>query len=419
MTRLSGSAGVLQRFSAFVGLRYAGARRRQQLVSFISGLSIAGMALGVGLLVVVLSVMNGFDRELREKILDILPHGAIYQRNGLEDWQQLGEQFLAHKEVVGVAPFVELQGMLSVKQKTVPTAVYGIDPEQEMKVSAALRFVDGEVLRALGAGGAIILGSGVAQTLQADVGQKLTLLIPNRHRSGRAPRFRGLRVIGIIQTNTELDHALALTDLDTAKALTDNPAGVSGLRLKFNDLFEAPDWVYKQVRQLPYGFYGSDWTRSHGNLYHAIQMSKSLVGLLLFLIVAIAAFNVVSTLVMVVVDKQGDIAILRTLGASRWDIMAIFMWQGSLIGVVGTLLGLLLGLVGALGVQDAVQWLEVATGIHFLKSDVYPVSYVPSEPQWQDFLLVGMVALTMSFLATLYPAWRASKVEPAEALRFE
>lgn len=410
---------VLGRFTAFVGLRYAGARRRQQLVSFISALSIAGLALGVGLLIVVLSVMNGFDRELRENILSILPHGAIYQRNGMEDWQTMQNELIQRDGIQGIAPFVELQGMLSRKRNTVPVAVYGIETEMESQVSSVIKFMDEQALARLNQGGAVVLGSGIAESLKAEVGDKLTLLIPNRHRSGRAPKFRALEVAGIVQTSTELDHALALTDLTTAQALADNPNGVSGLRIKFADLFDAPEWIYKEVRRLPYGYYGTDWTRSHGNLYHAIRMSKSLVGLLLFLIVAIAAFNVVSTLVMVVVDKQGDIAILRTLGATRQEIMAIFMWQGSLIGVIGTLLGLGLGLLGAFSVQDLVQLLESLLGFQFLKSDVYPVSYVPSEPQWQDFVWVGGVAVVMSFLATLYPAWRAAHIEPAEALRFE
>lgn len=410
---------LLGRFTAFVGLRYAGARRRQQLVSFISALSIAGLALGVGLLVVVLSVMNGFDRELRQNILSILPHGAIYQRNGLDNWQAMRSELASREGIAGVAPFVELQGMISRKRHTVPAAVYGIDTGIESNVSSVMKYMDAAMIKRLERGGAVVLGSGIAESLSAKVGSKLTLLIPNRHRSGRAPKFRALEVAGIVSTATELDHALALTDLATAQSLTDNPERISGLRIKFDDLFDAPEWIYKEVRRLPYGFYGTDWTRSHGNLYHAIQMSKSLVGLLLFLIVAIAAFNVVSTLVMVVVDKQGDIAILRTLGASRQDIMAIFMWQGSLIGVIGTCLGLALGLLGAYSVQDLVQLLESTLGIQFLKSDVYPVSYVPSDPQWHDFLWVGGVAVVMCFLATLYPAWRASKVEPADALRFE
>ncbi len=407
------------RFSALVGFRYAGAKRRQQLVSFISGLSIMGMAVGVGLLITVLSVMNGFDRELREKILDILPHGAIYERNGMADWQAFRQTLVGSQGVIGVAPFVELQGMLSFGQEVVPVLLYGVDSTLEPDVSAIMNFLSPDVVARLDQGGSVILGAGVAQQLSAQVGHKVKLFIPDRLHPGKVPRFRALSVAAIVETKTELDYALALTDLHTAQQLTDNPAVISGLRIKFADLFQASDWISAELRSLPYGYYGTDWTRSHGNLYHAVQMSKNLVGLLLFLIVAIAAFNVISTLVMVVVDKQGDIAILRTLGATRFEIMTIFMWQGTLIGVAGTLLGLVLGAIGSWGVQDTVHWLETLIGYQFLKSDVYPISYVPSQSQWQDFAWVGLVALVMSFLATLYPAWRAARIEPAEALRFE
>jgi len=223
----------------------------------------------------------------------------------------------------------------------------------------------------------------------------------------------------VIRSGTELDYALALIRLDVASNLSAMPGRVSGLRVKATSLFEAPSVISEHVRNMEYGYYGSDWTRTHGNLFHAVQMSKNLVGLLLFLIVAVAAFNVVSTLVMVVVDKQSDIAILKTLGASRQDIMTVFVVQGSVIGALGTALGVIFGLVGSVFAQDGVALIERLFNVHFLNAEIYPVSYLPSQVQWQDFVLVALVSLTMSLMATIYPAWRASRVAPAEALRFE
>ncbi len=245
------------------------------------------------------------------------------------------------------------------------------------------------------------------------------MLVPNGEGRQSLPKYKSLKLVGVIESGTELDFALALIDLETASALSSFSGRVSGVRVKTLDLFDAPSIIYDQVRSMEYGYYGSDWTRTHGNLFHAVQMSKNLVGLLLFLIVAIAAFNVVSTLVMVVVDKQSDIAILKTLGASRSDIMAVFMVQGCIIGALGTALGVLLGLLGSLFAQEAVAAIERLFQVSFLNAEIYPVSYLPSQIQWTDFLQVSVVSLSMSLAATVYPAWRASRVEPAEALRFE
>ncbi len=414
---------ALKPFTIFIGLRYAGARRqRKQLVSFISGLSILGLTLGVGLLLIVLSVMNGFDRELQQRILGILPHGSVYQRNGVEDWQALRQQLLADSEVVAAAPFVEVQSMLSVGKRVKPAILYGIDAETENSVSVIERFVDGDLLHKLRGDSeqpVILLGRGLAEVLKVQPGDRITVLAPDSRDGSKLPHFRALQLIGIINTGTELDYALALTSLQTASELSEFPGKVSGVRIRTTDLFSAPDTIYRLVRPMPYGFYGTDWTRSHGNLYHAVHMSKNLVGLLLFLIVAIAAFNVVSTLVMVVVDKQGDIAILKTLGAGRREIMAVFMVQGMVIGAVGTLAGLVLGVVGSLTVQQLVGWLEQLLGIQFLNAEIYPVDYLPSAMQLQDFILVAVVSMGMSLVATLYPAWRASRVAPAEVLRYE
>jgi lipoprotein-releasing system permease protein len=408
----------------FIGLRYAGARRRTQLVSFISGISILGLMVGVGLLLTVLSVMNGFEKELRDRILGIIPHGAIYFRHGVDDWQGVSAEVRQNPDILAAAPFVELQGMLSVGKRVKPAALYGIDVDTNEQVSSVAGFVDWAVLEQLKTtvgsdNDAIILGAGLAESLKVEPGDRITVLVPNSHNAQALPKFKPMYLAGVVRSGTELDYALALMNLDTASALSENPSGVSGLRVKTRDLFAAPDIIYQQVRSMEYGYYGSDWTRSHGNLYHAVQMSKNLVGLLLFLIVAIAAFNVVSTLVMVVVDKQTDIAILKTLGASRRDILAIFVVQGAVIGALGTLLGLAFGVFGSLMAQDLVAGLEKLLHIQFLNAEIYPVSYLPSQMRLADFVLVGCVSLVMSLLATLYPAWKASRVAPAEALRFE
>lgn len=406
--------------SLTIGLRYAGARQRSQLVSFISGISIVGLILGVSLLLVVLSVMNGFDRELRERILGVMPQAAIYHRHGIESWQQLQQQLEAHPEVGAAAPFVQLQGLASHKRQVSPVSIYGIEPSQESRVSIIESYLAPAEFQQLATDPtAVVLGQALADKLKVSIGSRVTLVVPRKGQSRSAPRIKVLRVGGILTTGTEVDNSLALVHLPQAMSLSDYPERVGGMRLQVTDLFDAPRVAYELVRDLPYGYYGSDWTRSHGNLFQAIQMSKGLVGLLLFLIIAIAAFNVVSTLIMVVVDKQGDIAILRTLGASTGTIMKVFMVQGSLIGVIGTVSGILLGVVLSQVVTDAVAWIEQLFGIQFLKSDVYPISYLPSDLRWPDVVLVGLVSLCMSFLATLYPAWRASRVNPAEALRYE
>ena len=410
----------LQSPIALIGLRYAGARRRSQLVSFISAISILGMTLGVSLLVLVLSVMNGFDRELRNNILGLMPQGAVYHRYGIEDWPKLQKEFLAKPGVAGAAPFVQLQSLLSHGKNVAPVNLYGVDIEQEKQVSVLPARLAPGVVAGLSENRAnIAIGTGLAKTLGVVEGDRLTLVVPASQPQSRTPKVRIFTVLGIFDTGTEVDNGLALVNLAQAQSMSSTPDRVSGMRLRLHELFAAPNIVAELVRALPYGYYGSDWTRSHGNLFQAIQMSKNLVGLLLFLIIAIAAFNVVSTLIMVVVDKQGDIAILRTLGASSGMIMGIFMVQGSLIGLIGTGLGLLVGCLLCAVVPGAFQAFESLFEVQFLKADVYPISYLPVDLRMSDLLLIATVALVMSFVATVYPAWRASRVEPAEALRYE
>lgn len=403
----------------FIGLRYTGARSKTQLVSFFSGVSICGLVVGVGLLITVLSIMNGFDRELREKILGLVPQAAVFERGGIDDWQALQEKLEQVQGVVAAAPFVQLEGLVSFGGRAEPVVLYGLEPEQEIRVSRIAEFLDQRVLDALADGSSqLILGFNIADRLQVKEGDQVMMVVPSSE-GASAPRLAYFNLLKILRTHTELDNALAITYINEAAQLTPTPAAVSGMRLKVQNLFAARDIVWEAIVELGYGYYGSSWINTHGNLYQAIQMSKKLVTLLMSLIVAIAAFNVVSTLVMVVVEKQGDIAILRTFGASTTTIMAIFMVQGSFIGLLGTLLGLGFGLLLTLVVEPLLRLVEAVFGMQFLKSDVYPLTYLPTELSAQDLIQVGSIALVMSFLATVYPAWRASRSQPADVLRYE
>jgi len=411
-------------FSLFVGWRYTRSQRGNLFISFISLVSMLGLMLGVAALILVLSVMNGFDRELKQRILGMVPQAVINGYDApLENWQPLREQLLSAEDVEGVAPYTQAQGMLSASGRVQPVLVNGIDTTFEATVSIAAEQMVGGELEALKPGEYnIVLGELLARFLGVQIGDKVNLVLPEASVSvaGVVPRMKRFTVVGIFSVGAELDANLAYIDLADAARLKRMPAGsTQGLRIKFEDLFAAPNRVRELARDLPVPVYTSDWTRTHGNLFQAIQLEKRMIGLLLFLIVFVAAFNIVSTLVMVVTDKRADIAILRTLGATPGMILRIFMIQGSLIGFLGTLLGSILGVILALTVSDLVAWVEQQFGIEFLSSDVYFISYLPSELQIPDLLTVVGVTLAISFTATIYPAWRASRTQPAEALRYE
>lgn len=412
---------MAQPFSWYIGLRYTAARKRGQFVSFLSGVSMLGLVVGVALLLTVLSVMNGFDRELQERILSLVPQGAVYNRFGIDDWEKLQWQLEQAPQVNAAAPFVELQALIAHKGEAAALLLYGVDAEAEERVSQISQYLSqGSLTQVSGADQkTLVLGQGVAESLGVQVGDKVMLVVPDARTERAAPQVDYFTVVGVLRSGTELDQSLALTGLDAASRLSGRPGAVTGMRLQLRDLFDAPSSVYQVLMQLGPEYYGSNWMQTHGNLYQAIQMSKNLVSLLMSLIVAIAAFNVVSALVMVVMDKQGEIAILRTLGATTGTVMRIFMVQGIAIGVTGTVVGVIAGLGLSVIVEDAVQWLEQVFRIQFLKSDVYPLSYLPADVRWPDVLTVASMAIGMSFLATLYPAWRASRVRPAEALRYE
>ncbi len=382
-----------------------------------------GLTLGVSVLIIVLSVMNGFDRELKQRVLGMVPHATITAAGGgIEDWQALVNTIPDKEGIEAAAPFVDAQGMLTNGDLVRGTLVYGIDPGYERKVSIIADHMKQGALEDLQPGEfGILLGEILASYLGVSVGDKVTMILPeaNVNLAGVLPRLKRFTVVGTFSVGADVDGNLAYAHREDLARFLRVPEGVTGIRLKMTDLFAAPKLAWDVAITLPGRYYVQDWTRTHGRLFQAIQMEKTMVGLLLTLIVAVAAFNIVSTLVMVVTDKQGDIAILRTFGATPKMIMGIFMVQGSLIGVIGTLLGVALGIAGALNVSEIVGALEKLLGIHFLSPDVYFISYLPSELVWQDVAVISVSGLLMSFLATLYPAWRASRTQPAEALRYE
>ncbi|MFN3582082.1 MAG: lipoprotein-releasing ABC transporter permease subunit [Pseudomonas sp.] len=407
----------------FIGMRYTRAKRRNHFISFISLISMLGLTLGVMVMILVLSVMNGFDRELRTRILGMVPHATISSQQPINDWQSVAEILLQHPEVRAAAPFVQLQGMLTHDGSVAPVLVSGVIPEAESEVSIIEQHMTAGALTDLQDGEfGIIIGELIAKRFGVAVGDRLTFVLPEAAvtPAGVFPRLKRFHVVGVFKVGAELDGSLAMIHAgDAARLSRWQPGQVQGLRIKLDDLFQAPRVAWDLAVSLPGEYYAQDWTRTHGNLFAAIRMEKTMIGLLLLLIVAVAAFNIISTLVMVVTDKKADIAILRTLGASPATIMGIFMVQGSVIGVVGTLAGCVLGVLAALNVSAMVSGLERLFGVEFLSSDVYFISYLPSELIWNDVILICTAALGMSFLATLYPAWRASRTEPAEALRYD
>lgn len=405
-----------------IGLRYTGAKRRNHFISFISGISMAGLTLGVAVLILVLSVMNGFDRELRQRILGMVPHGSITGIDAIAEWKSLADQVVQHPEIEGVAPFVNVQGMMSHRGRVQGVMVNGIDPNWERKVSILPDFIIEGEFESLEAGKfKVILGELLAKQLGAKIGDKVTLIMPEASLTpaGVMPRLKRFTVSGIFAVGAELDVSFAYVHMADAAKLARIPGKVQGLRIQTTDLFKAPAIVWNLMYDLEGHFRGSDWTRTHGNLFQAIQMEKTMIGLLLFVIVAVAAFNIVSALVMVVTDKQSDIAILRTLGMSPRSIMLVFMVQGSVIGVVGVLVGTGLGILLALTVTDIVAWIEQLMGIQFLNANVYFISYLPSQLLMSDVVMVASIGLAMALLATIYPSYRAAQVQPAEALRYD
>jgi lipoprotein-releasing system permease protein len=407
--------------AAFIGLRYAMARSRSQLVSFISLVSILGMMLGVGLLIVVLSIMNGFEREMQQRILGLVPHVTISAYGEGVNWEGIEAKAMSHSQVKNSAPFIKLNAMMMRADQVDGVLVYGVYPEKEQQVSIVEEHLPkGSLTQLIQSQTGIIIGSGLAEKFDLKAGDPLNLMVV-REKPGQQlpPRFQRFNVVAVFDSGTEVDQVLALIPYDQAAKLSDFSTANRGLRLSLKDSLNAQQVAWELEHSLPYGFIASDWTRSHGNLYSAIQLSRQLVGLMLLTIIAVAAFNVVSALVMVVNDKRGDIAILRTMGASPGMILTIFLLHGTVIGLMGAFLGAVLGVSLSWIVTDLVVWVESSFGMQFLNTDVYPVDYVPVDLRWSDVAMVCGVGFVMSMLATLFPSWRAAKVQPAQALRYD
>lgn len=408
----------------YIGLRYTRAKRRNHFISFISLISILGIALGVTVLITVLSVMNGFQKEIRERILGATAHATISGIDGrLADWQALREHSLQFDHVIGAAPYVNGEGMISSHGKVNGTLVRGVDPALEETVSELGQHMREGTLDDLVAGEFnIILGSELADQVNARVGDKITLITPQATVSpvGVLPRLKRFTVTGIFQIGMfQYDSALALIHLDDASVLFRMPGQVSGLRLKLDDIFKATAVSRTLLQQLPDVYFVSDWTQTNVNYFRAVETEKSVMRIILFLIVSVAAFNIVSALVMLVTDKEADIAILRTLGASPLTVMGIFIVQGTIIGVVGILLGAAGGIGLATHVDVIVPAIEEFLGRQFFPPDVYYISDIPSDMHWSDVTTVTAVSFLLTVLATLYPSWRAARLQPARALQYE
>ncbi len=411
-------------FELLVGLRYTRAKRRNHFISFISLTSMIGIALGVMVLITVLSVMNGFGEELRARILGVVSHVTVSgERGRIEDWQRVATAAAKLPGHVASAPFVQSQAMITHRRAAAGVIVRGILPGEEPKVAAiGDKMVEGrlENLRADEFG--VVLGRELAWKLGVQTGSTVTLVTPEGQLTpaGLLPRLKRFTVVGIFEIGMyEFDSGLVLLHLDDAARLYQMTGQVSGVRVKLDDIYQAPRRALELEVGLGEGYRVRDWTREHANFFRALKMEKTVMFVIMFFIVAVAAFNIVSTLVMMVADKRAEIAILRTLGAGPRSIMAIFMVQGSIIGVVGTLLGVVLGVLLSLNVESIVPALERLFGMQFLAADVYYISDLPSRLNWLDVASITVAALLMSFVATLYPAWRAAQTQPAEALRYE
>ncbi|MEW6165449.1 MAG: lipoprotein-releasing ABC transporter permease subunit [Pseudomonadota bacterium] len=414
-------------FETLIGLRYTASRKTgggNCFISFISLISMLGLALGVAALIVVLSVMNGFQKELRTRILGVASHAQISGADGeLENWPAAVAAVARHPRVVAAAPYVQQQGMLSYDGQVKGALIRGVLPAEEDRVADFARHMKTGRLAELRPGEfGIVLGSELAYALRVFTGDKVTLIAPQGVVTPAAvlPRMKQFTVVGVFEVGMfEYDSGLALVHMEDAQKLYRMDGNVSGVRLKLDDLFAAPRVVHELADVLARDLRVSDWTRSHANFFRAVQIEKNMMFLILLLIVAVAAFNIVSTLVMTVTDKRADIAILRTLGASPGSVMRIFIIQGTLIGVIGLALGVAGGVALALNVDVVVPAIERLFGIQFLAKDVYYISDLPSDLHWSDVWIIAVTSFSLTVLATLYPSWRAARTNPAEALRYE
>ena len=408
--------------SLFIGLRYLRAKRHNHFISFISLVTILGLMLGTAVLILVLSVMNGFNREISDRILGAIPHITMEARGPLVDWRGLASQLEQQSGIKTVVPYIQLQGMLMAQGRAQAVLVNGVEPSYERRVSIIDDFMQQGSLDSLLPGEfGLVIGNILAAQLRARVGDNLTLVIPHTTVTplGTLPRLRKFTVIGIYKLGSELDANLGFIHIRDAAALLRLGNGIEGLRLQLNDVFQAPAMSFDLAYEYGEDFVVRNWTRSYGNLFASIKLEKRLVGLLLFLIIAVATFNIVSTLVMLVTDKQNDIAILRTMGADTRTIVGVFIVNGAFSGLIGTFCGACLGIVLSLSIGTIATTIENIWGIEFLSADTYFISYLPSQLLISDIVIVSLATFSLSVLASIYPALRAAQIRPAEALRYE
>jgi lipoprotein-releasing system permease protein len=415
---------MFQPYYAFIGYRYTRAKRKNHFISFIALTAMIGIALGVAVLITVLSVMNGFSREIRTQMLNGAPHITVQSFDGqsLLHWDSPLEKIKHFPGVLDLAPYIQGQGMLSHSGRIQGVWVKGIAETQQQVFPLNQYLIAGDMDAFKAGGFGIYLGKQLALSLNLQVGDKVTLIVPEAQVSlaGVSPRLKRFTLLGIFEMGTFSDSTYAFIHLDdAAKLFRYSDHRISGIQLKVNDELNAASIANKLRIVLGNHYEVSDWMQSNGSYLSAIQMEKTVMTFILLLIVAIAAFNLVSGLVMLVTDKRPDIAILRTLGARAHQVMGIFMVQGSIIGIMGIAIGLILGVTLALNVTDWVNWIERTFHIRLFQKEVYAVSCLPSQLQWSDVVEVCMWSLGFSFISTLYPAYRASKIRPAEALRYE
>lgn len=416
-------SGMFSPYELFIGLRYMRAKRRNHFISFISLISVLGVTIGVMALITVLSVMNGFQKELTDRTLGMASHATVLERSGtLSNWESVAKIVEQHPRIIGVAPYFRAEGMLVNEGQVSGTVIRGILPEYESTVSViGEKMIEGNFENLKAGEFGIIIGKELSHALHVLSGDKVTLVAPqaNITPAGILPRLKRFTVVGVFEIGMqEFDGALALIHLEDAKKLF-RKDGPGGLRLKTVDIMEAPVISREVMKSIPGQYWVLDWTQRHANLFHALRTEKIVMFVILTLIVAVAAFNIISTLMMTVTDKQADISILRTLGATPRSIMTIFMIQGTVIGLTGTLLGVLGGVWLASNVEGFVQSIEQLLGIDFLPGNIYYISTLPSELEWRDVSVISVVAFLFSLLSTIYPARQASVTHPAEALRYE
>jgi lipoprotein-releasing system permease protein len=406
-----------------IGLRYTRAKKRNHFISFISAISMLGIALGVLVLITVMSVMNGFDREIKDRILTMIPEVTISNWvGGMQDWQEGIKVLSQDPSIKGLSPFVMGQGMVSLNEVPAFVVLEGIDLSTENQVLPIGQKMIAGKLEDLGQKPfGIILGKDLAESLGAGIGDKVTVIVPQTSLSpiGVLPTLRQFTVTGVFQVGYEYDSNYALIRISDAQKLFQLGQAVTGIQLKLNDAFSADKMVENLKKHLPPMVRAQSWIEQNPNFFKALKMEKMIMFLMLLLIIAVAAFNMLSSLVMLVTDKQSDIAILRTLGCSSGLILKIFMIQGMIIGLIGTALGVGLGVLLSLHVTQITNWFQSISGTEILNSSVYYIDFIPSKLEFSDVWHIALISLGLSLISTLYPAWRASKVEPAEALRYE